>query len=221
MNPTAPPSVTETRQTPEMEAPPTVTLRQPPARPSEVFAEQMRIQRERKGWTQKQLADRLGKLGFDVHQTTIGKWETGERRISLDEALVISVALDVSPAYMIAGSYLDGTFSGPSIALSARTPPVSARKMLMWLRGQQPLWGQDEKRYHTEVAPDEWLAMQRAGVMELLRGVQELVDAWAGDDRETALELVEAISDELERQRRALGREMSKETRRQGLVGAG
>jgi transcriptional regulator with XRE-family HTH domain len=186
-----------------------------------VFAEQMRIQRERKGWTQRQLAARLAKLGFVVHQTTIGKWEAGERRISLDEALVISVALDVSPAYMIAGSYLDGTFSGPSIALSAKTPPVSARTMRMWLRGQQPLWGQDEKRYHTEVAPDEWLAMQRAGVMELLRGVQELVDAWADDDRESALELVDAISDELERQRRALEREMSKETRRQGLVSAG
>jgi hypothetical protein len=91
--------------------------------------------------------------------------------------------------------------------------------MRMWLRGQQPLWGQDEKRYHTEVAPDEWLAMQRAGVMELLRGVQDLVVAWADDDRETALELVEAVSDELERQRRALEREISKQRRR--AVGAG
>ena len=195
-----------------------MTLRQPAARPSEVFAEQMRIQRERKGWTQKQLAARLGKLGYVVHQTTVGKWETGERRISIDEALVISVALDVSPSYMISGSYLDGTFTGPGIALSARTPPVSARKMLTWLRGQQPLWGQDEKRFHTEVAPDEWLAMQRAGVAELLRGVQELVDAWADDDCQSALEIVGAISDELERQRRALERELSKGTRRQGLV---
>jgi transcriptional regulator with XRE-family HTH domain len=219
MNPTASPTVIETPQSSGAEAPPALTLRQPPARPSEVFAEQMRIQRERKGWTQKQLAARLGKLGYVVHQTTIGKWEAGERRMSLDEALVISVALDVSPAYMMAGSYLDGTFAGPGIALSAKTPPVSARKMRMWLRGQQPLWGQDEKRYHTEVAPDEWLAMQRAGVMELLRGVQDLVVAWADGDRETALELVEAISDELERQRRALEREMSKQRRR--AVGAG
>ena len=75
---------------------------QGPLRPSEVFVEQMRIQRARKGWTQKQLAARLAKLGFVVHQTTIGKWEAGERRISLDEALAISVALDVDPAHMVA-----------------------------------------------------------------------------------------------------------------------
>jgi len=179
-----------------------------------MFAEQMRIQRERKGWTQQQLATRLAKLGFLVHQTTIGKWEAGERRITLDEAFAISVALDVGPTHMFAGSYLDTTFSRPSIALSAKTPPVSARQMRMWMRGQQTLWGQNEKRYYTEVAPDEWLAMQRAGVRGLVRAVQELVDAWADDDRESAGEMIEAISDELGRQRRALQRELSKETRR-------
>jgi transcriptional regulator with XRE-family HTH domain len=195
--------------------------RHPARRPSEVFAEQMRIQRERKGWTQKQLAARLAKLGFLVHQTTIGQWEAGERRISLDEALAISVALDVGPAHMVAGSYLGLTFGPPSIALSAKTPPVSARQMRMWVRGQQALWGQDEKRYSTEGAPDEWFAMQRAGVMVLLREVQELVDAWADNDRESAVEIIDALSDELERQRRTLERELTKETRRRGFVGAG
>jgi transcriptional regulator with XRE-family HTH domain len=182
-------------------------------RPSEMFAEQMRIQRERKGWTQKQLATRLAKLGFLVHQTTIGKWEAGERRITLDEALAISVALDVGPAHMLAGSYLDVTFNRPSIALSPKTAPVSARQMRMWVRGQQTLWGQDEKRYYTEVAPDEWVAMQRAGVRELVDAVQELVDAWADDDRESAREIIETMSDELGRQRRALERDISRQSR--------
>jgi transcriptional regulator with XRE-family HTH domain len=194
--------------------------RHPARRPSEVFAEQMRIQRERKGWTQKQLAAKLAKLGFLVHQTTIGKWEAGERRISLDEALAISAALDVGPAHMVAGSYLGVTFGPPSIALSTKTAPVSPRQMRMWVRGQQALWGQDEKRYYTEVAPDEWLAMQRAGVIVLLREVQELVDAWADNDRESAVEIIDALSDELGRQRRTLERELTKETRRRGFVGA-
>lgn len=194
--------------------------RHPALRPSEVFAEQMRIQRERKGWTQKQLAAKLAKLGFLVHQTTIGKWEAGERRISLDEALAISAALDVGPAHMVAGSYLGVTFGPPSIALSTKTAPVSPRQMRMWVRGQQALWGQDEKRYYTEVAPDEWLAMQRAGVIVLLREVQELVDAWADNDRESAVEIIDALSDELGRQRRTLERELTKETRRRGFVGA-
>jgi transcriptional regulator with XRE-family HTH domain len=198
-----------------------MTLRRQPAkRPSQVFSEQMRIQRGRKGWTQKQLATRLAKLGHFVHQTKIGKWETGDRRITLDEALAISAALDVSPAHMIAGSYSDVTFSPATIALSAATPAVSARQMRMWLRGQQALWGQDERRYYTEVAPDEWVAMQRAGVMLLLQEVQELVDAWAEDDRHTAVEIIDAMSDELARQRRALERELSREIRDQGVVSA-
>lgn len=187
---------------------------QGPLRPSEVFVEQMRIQRARKGWTQKQLAARLAKLGFVVHQSTIGKWEAGERRISLDEALAISVALDVDPAHMVAGSYSDLAFSRPSIALSSQTPPVSARQMRMWLRGQQPVWGQDERRYYTEVGPDEWRALQRPGVSGLLRAVQELVDAFADDDRKAAVEIVEIMRDELDRQHRALERELSKESRR-------
>jgi transcriptional regulator with XRE-family HTH domain len=182
-------------------------------RPSEVFAEQMRIQRARKGWTQKQLATQLAKLGYRVHQTTIGKWESGERRISLDEALAIVVALDVGPAHMFAGSYSDVTFDRPSIALSPRTAPVSARQLRRWIRGQQPVWGQDEKRYYTEVAPDEWLAMQRPGVLGLLRAVHDFVDACADDDREAAVEIVEVMSEELERQRRALERELSKKDR--------
>lgn len=182
-------------------------------RPSEVFVEQMRIQRSRRGWTQRQLAARLTKLGLVVHQTKIGKWEAGERRITLDEALAICVALDVSPAHMIAGSYSEDGVGEPRVALSASTTSASPREMRMWLRGQQSLWGQDEKRYYTEVARDEWLAMQRAGVAVLVRGVQDLVDAWGGDDRESALEIVESLGDELGRQRRALARETTRENR--------
>jgi transcriptional regulator with XRE-family HTH domain len=184
-----------------------------PQRPSDVFVEQMRIQRARKGWTQKQLAARLAKLGFDVHQTTIGKWEAGERRITLDEALAIAVALDVDPTHMVAGSYSDVPFARPSIALSPKTPPLSARQMRMWVRGQQPVWGQDEKRYYTEVGPDEWRVVQRPGVAGLLRAVQDLLDAFADDDLEVALELVEIMREELERQHRALVRELSKKAR--------
>ena len=189
-------------------------------RPSGVFAEQMRIQRGRRGWTQRQLAARLAKVGLVVHQTKIGKWEAGERRITVDEALAICVALDVSPVHMIAGSYSDTDIAEPSIALSAATVPVSPRQMRLWVRGHQALWGQDDKRFCTEVAPDEWRAMQRAGVAPLLRSLQELVDAWAADDRESALEIIEAMSDELGRQRRALERETSRQTRDQLSVSA-
>jgi transcriptional regulator with XRE-family HTH domain len=177
-------------------------------RPSEVFTEQMRIQRARKGWTQKQLAARLATLGFSVHHTTVGKWESGERRLSVDEALAISIALDVAPAHMLSGSYSERTVRRPRIALSRKTPAVSARELRLCIRGQKPLWGQDERRYFTEVAPDEWLALQRPGVLELVRGVQDLVDACAADDPETGVAILEVMSDELARQHRAFEREV-------------
>jgi hypothetical protein len=53
--------------------------------------------------------------------------------------------------------------------------------------------------------------MQRAGVAELLRDVHELGDAWVAGDYESAGQIVRAITDELERQRRALEREAGKE----------
>jgi transcriptional regulator with XRE-family HTH domain len=167
----------------------------------------MRLQRARKGWTQKQLAARLATLGFVVHQSTIGKWEAGERRIALDEAIAISIALDVALSHLIAGSYSELAYQRPSIALSRKTPPVSSRQLRQCVRGQQPLWGQDERRYFGEVARDEWLALQRAGMAGFLHAVQDLVDAWAEDDPEAGVAVLEVMSDELDRQQRAFERE--------------
>jgi transcriptional regulator with XRE-family HTH domain len=179
----------------------------------------MRLQRARKGWTQKQLAARLGTLGFVVHQSTVGKWEAGERKIALDEALAISIALDVALSHMIAGSYAQRPIRRPSIALSRKTPPVSSRQLRLCIRGQQPLWGQDERRYFSEVAPDEWLALQRAGVAGLLQATQELVDAWAEHDPAAGVAVVESMSDELSRQQRAFQRELKELARQPAIAG--
>jgi len=176
--------------------------------PSRVFAEQMRIQRLRKGWTQKQVAARLASLGIDVHHTTIGKWEAGERRITLDEALAISIALDVALVHLIAGSYSERAVRRPGIVLSRKTPAVSARQLRLCIRGQQPLWGQDERRYSSEVAPDEWRALQRPGVAYLLHAAQELMDACADGDPQAGVEVVELMGDELGRQHRAFQRDL-------------
>ena len=182
---------------------------QAPRQPSEMFAEQMRIQRERKGWTQKQLANKLVTLGFPVHQTTVGKWESGDRRITIDDALAISAALDVCPAFMLSGAYLPVSPNSAVIALSEMTAPVSGLEMRMWMRGQQPLWEQDERRYFTEVPSDEWHGIRSVGMGALLQDVQRLVHAWGAGDRRAVDDTIDAIDDELERQRRALHRELS------------
>lgn len=177
------------------------------SRPSEIFVEQMRAQRERRGWSQRQLAERLDTLGLRVHQTTVGKWESGERGLSLDEALAITAALDLAPVHMISGSYLEAQGRQPAVTLGGEMSAATAREMRQWVRGERPLRGQDERRFRTEIAPDEWQTMQRAGMRELIEDVRLLVAAWADADHGAIERILGAIGDELQRQRRALDRE--------------
>ena len=112
-------------------------------------------------------------------------------------------------AYMLSGAYLRDPLSAPVIALSDATAPASGLEVRMWVRGRQPLWGQDERRYFTEVPTDEWDGLQHVGVGTLLKDVQTLVQAWAAGDRRAVDQTIDAIDDELDRQRRASQRELS------------
>lgn len=123
---------------------------------SRVFAESMRLQREGRGWSQRRLAERLNELGLDVHQTTVGKWETGKRKFTLDEALAISSALNVQLVHMLAGSYLRGR-KPFAVKIAPEVPSLAAPSMLKWLRGLQALPGSDAWRYMTEVSDEEKL----------------------------------------------------------------
>ncbi len=46
--------------------------------------------REERHWSQSQLAERLGELGFDLHQTTIAKMESGRRPLRVSEAVAVA-----------------------------------------------------------------------------------------------------------------------------------
>lgn len=69
--------------------------------PGEAFAEQMKKARRSAGVTQADLSARLERLGFHLSRAAILEIEKKSRRISLDEALAISAALDVAPVNMI------------------------------------------------------------------------------------------------------------------------
>ena len=61
------------------------------------FAEQIRLARERKQWTQRELAERMSsKNGPPVHWTTVAKMEKGERSVRIDEAAVLADLFDTS-----------------------------------------------------------------------------------------------------------------------------
>jgi transcriptional regulator with XRE-family HTH domain len=133
---------------------------------SEVFAQSIRALRKRRGWNQQQLAERLTKLGHRAHQTTVGKYETGRRRPTLDDAIAIATALDTDLIYMLDGSWLtedeEGHRRDVRVRLVNNVPERFAggllpRDVRRWLRGEQPLPWQDIYRFRNPVPRDVWL----------------------------------------------------------------
>jgi len=70
--------------------------------PSEVFQRRMREERERRGISQRDMVQRLADLGHPMAQPAITRIESGKRKVSLDEAVLIAVALDMAPEQLYA-----------------------------------------------------------------------------------------------------------------------
>jgi transcriptional regulator with XRE-family HTH domain len=100
---------------------------------AETFARRVREVRERRGWTQQQLAERLRELGVPIDRTKVNRVETGARAVSVDDALAIAAALGVSPSVLF--------FPLARSELVRVTPVrvVSAEEGRRWFRGEQPL----------------------------------------------------------------------------------
>jgi transcriptional regulator with XRE-family HTH domain len=166
------------------------------ARPSEVFRDQLRGVRERKRWTQLELARVLTEdLGEETHQATITKIEKGTRGVSLDDALRLAAVLDVSPLNMVVPRGAE-----PEVLLAPELA-VTPRRMRQWVRGQRPLRKEGERFYFSEVSDEEWLAQHKHGIGHVLRLAQQLVDAVVDEDRDQAADVIDALHVELERQR--------------------
>lgn len=103
----------------------------PVMRATEVFGRRMRASRERKGWTQQQLAARLTELGQPMARATVAKIE-GDLRDSLplDEALAIAIALDEAPLQFLTPPEGFGMLVGGST--------VKGDEVVDWLRGERP-----------------------------------------------------------------------------------
>jgi transcriptional regulator with XRE-family HTH domain len=57
------------------------------------FAKNLRTERERAGLSQADLANALSTLGLDIARQTVHKIETGARKVSVNEAVMIAKAL--------------------------------------------------------------------------------------------------------------------------------
>lgn len=121
-----------------------------PKTPEQVFGERLgAIRRRREGWTQAYLAERVSDFGETIDRGTIAKIETGRRGVSLNEALVLSAALGVSPIFLF---FPTDPHEKVAIGDSVRAPAGAARK---WVQGYRPLKMDDDlKMWEAEVVSD-------------------------------------------------------------------
>jgi transcriptional regulator with XRE-family HTH domain len=67
------------------------------------FGDKVRQWRRERNWSQEDVADRLRKEGFDMHQTTVAKIERGTRPLRVAEAAAIAAIFRVPPLAVFLG----------------------------------------------------------------------------------------------------------------------
>ena len=68
----------------------------PSPRTERDFAQAVRRERVRRGWSQEDVAEKLAaQSGLAIHQTGVTRIESGSRRVRLDEALALARLLDI------------------------------------------------------------------------------------------------------------------------------
>jgi transcriptional regulator with XRE-family HTH domain len=67
------------------------------------FGEKVRQWRRARNWSQEDLANRLRRQGFDMHQTTVAKIERGTRPLRVSEAAAIANIFRVPPIAVFLG----------------------------------------------------------------------------------------------------------------------
>lgn len=70
-----------------------------------VMCDKFRILREERGWSQKDLAEKVGEYGFDFHQSTIAKIESGSRPLRVAEMYALSHVFRIPPGAVFFMAY--------------------------------------------------------------------------------------------------------------------
>jgi transcriptional regulator with XRE-family HTH domain len=134
------------------------------ARPSEVFIARLREMRDVRGLSQAELARRMTAAGRPLGKLALMRIESGERGLSLDEALALAALLNVAPAHL-----LTPPDDGQMVWLTANLG-VDGEEMRNFLRFGHPL-SRTPERLSSEL---EELALATA---------RALVDATHGNDQ--------------------------------------
>lgn len=105
----------------------------------EAVAVNVRQVRERRRLSQQQLASKMGDLGRPVQASTIAKIEGGDRRVDVDDLLVLAVALNVAPARLLVPD--TGMDDEVAITKSVRMPGWS---VWAWANGEHSLSSEED-----------------------------------------------------------------------------
>lgn len=117
--------------------------------PSDVFRGRMREVREHKGWRQQDLANALADLGHPISRPDIGKIESTKRGVSLDDALAIATALEVTPLHLFAPLKDRG-----HVEIGDRA--VLSYMLRAYVRGERPLARMNQRFFYSEVPDSEY-----------------------------------------------------------------
>jgi transcriptional regulator with XRE-family HTH domain len=167
---------------------------------TEAFARGLKIQREQQRLSQAELAQRTAEIGHGMHQTAIAKIETGDRAVSLADALALAAVLSIDPGQLLSGSYSDEK----KVAITSKLA-LEPRRMRRWLRGRLPLEGSDERRYWEAISNEEARARRQVRGLENLRWLFDDYEEAAIDENYDGMrETLESLEDELRAQRRNL-----------------
>lgn len=181
------------------------------------IADQVRRLRQRRDWSQRQLAEALTAADYPTTTGSVQALEWGDTKIPLETLLALAYVLDVAPVELLSGSFLENRETVPLFG-STHVRPEQARA---WISGDEPLAGQDPRRYDEQVGDDMYLVRKRLdGLAELRRLlVAELhPDALRGDEDRIDDDL-RALEQQVRYVRRMFGRHRG--TGRLGARGSG
>ncbi len=112
---------------------------------SSVLARRVKEVRGRR--SQEWLAQTVTALGHPMHQTAIAKIEAGDRKVTVDEMLLLAVALEIPPSLLLLPVESDDDM--------AVTPTMNVYpwRVWEWLLGEQPLPGRDTPTWYDRAKP--------------------------------------------------------------------
>jgi transcriptional regulator with XRE-family HTH domain len=123
-----------------------------PTSPSGIFSERLSAERKRKGWTQRELGERMREIGSRIDRSVLAKIEAGGRNVTVDEVIAFAYALGVPPISLLLPLDNRGEVK---LAGDVSVPVGRARA---WWREADPLTDDWEARSFFYGATDQLLA---------------------------------------------------------------